>query len=112
MQNDKFFPGTWKKYGEAWHAAVGYWSNITKNLTQAMVGIMAVILLLVKIEISYVTLGIAIVAFAFIAKWIAKAASEWHVYKDVECDTSIVVRPQWGKMGGSEKEWRDRKKYD
>jgi len=112
MMKDKFFPAVWQKYGEAWNGAVGEWRGIAQGLTKGMMGLFAIILILVKLGISYFTMGICFVIFYFVAKWVAAAALQWHLFKDVDYDTSIVVRPQWRKMGGTEQEWIDRKLFD
>lgn len=112
MIADKAFPGKWKKYGEAWEAAVTYWRLIAENLMKVFVAFLALILIFVKLGISWPTIIAGMVILYFAMGWAVKAKRAWFIYSVVECDTSIIIKPKWSKMGGTEDEWVKRKIFD
>jgi hypothetical protein len=105
MLNDKTFPGYWRKIGFAWNGASGYWKAMTNGIMKAALALAALAFIFLKFELNFLTLALSLVAVYFAAKDYEDGR---HGYYEVEHDSSIVLGPNWNKMGGPEAEWTKR----
>lgn len=111
MIRDKTFPGVWVKYGDAWTSAVGYWRAISDNLIKFFVTAAAALVIFIKFEITWFTLALLAVIFYISITFLIRAMRQWGLFRHVEYDTSIVMKPKWKELGG-EDEWKRREIFD
>ena len=112
MIKDRFYPATWKKYGEAWQSATNYWKAMAENSTKATLGVFAVAYILLKLDISIITILISLGVLYFVGKWASIVAWNWYMYDHVERHTAVIFKPKWKKMGGTEEAWTENKAFD
>ena len=112
MIQDKFYPATWKKYGEVWEGAVGQCRAITANTLKSVLAVIGIWWIFISFGISWFTLIASFVVLCFVGKWMAIVFWNWREYWVINYDTSIIMKPQWPKMGGTEEEWTKRKIFD